>query len=130
MGVAFGGDADQEQPRSDDEQDGGTRRSRLIGGAAELDGHVFRHQLTRAPALPATMMNATMAAAVIRRPAAPMRIVETTPSAAIAPSTARIGPMQQATHATAAMPRIDATPEPDGSLVSVLSVTLRCRTGR
>ena len=67
---------------------------------------------------------------MISSPAAPMKIVETTPRAAIAPSTARIGPMQHATQATAAMPRIDAIPDLDDSSMSVVSLTLRSRTGR
>ena len=47
--------------------------------------------------------------------AAPMKMVDTSPSAAIAPSAARAGPMQQATQATAAMPRTDLVPRPDDS---------------
>ena len=55
-------------------------------------------------------MNAATAAAAISSPPTPMKMVDTKPRAAIAPSTARIGPMQHATQATAAIPRIDFAP--------------------
>jgi hypothetical protein len=49
---------------------------------------------------------ATTAAIVTASPNSPMNAVLSTPSAAIAPSTPRIGPMQHAAHASAAKPVI------------------------
>ena len=82
-----------------------------LGAPADLDRHVRRDAHAASLRRSRTTMNPAIAAAAISSPVAPMKIAETTPRAAMAPSTARIGPMQQATHATAATPRIDPTPE-------------------
>jgi hypothetical protein len=106
MAVVGSADPDDEQRNADDEQDGGDPsgghqlRWRSSTGTAPARTRQLSPRRRR------TSTDAATAAVAMRSPARPMKTLETTPSAMIAPSTPRIGPMQQATQAATASPMI------------------------
>jgi hypothetical protein len=104
--IALGGYPDNEEGGTDNEQQSGSTAQLSVHGMCRdnsidtVSAPVADAQLRRRR----TTTNAAMAAAATRRPVAPMTIVDASPSAAMAPRTPRIDPMQHATQA--------ATPKP------------------